>query len=35
MFQAVPGAGVDRRTFKKDMTYIMRVVYKFNEISKM
>jgi len=30
MFQIVSGAGVDRRTFKKDMTY-MRIVYKSNE----
>lgn len=35
MFQAIPGPRMDRRTFKKDMTYIMRVVYKSNEISKM
>lgn len=35
MFQIVPGARMDRRAFKKDMTYIMRVVYKSNEISKM
>lgn len=35
MFQAVSGTRMDRWTFKKDMTYIMRIIYKSNAISKM